>query len=328
MFGLREFAIAGLTLGAIATLGSQFGVACLAQSPNPNQTSMMLYRVVTLGNGQQFVVTQSGLQIPLPPPGVDPRSQELSVYRDPQGNFWYYDRNGAPVKVTAGQIQWKISQLFGNAQQPVQQTTNVYQQSPSSGSSALTTGVAAATGAAVGGLVAGACNDNYYYGVPYGVPIYRAGTRAYYYNNLGKPVYVNNSTHTNTMINTWNKQTNWNNQLQGWQQKKNYRDGGLVRTFDGTGARPYSPAVSPNDRHFDRNKFGRDDNNRFGKDDGRRYDGKHDRRFDGKHDGRRANDDRSSGGFDRGEHGRFNAQAHGGNAGGRRGGGHGGGRRR
>lgn len=309
VFNVREFAITGLTLGAIAAcfLGSQFGIASFAQSPNPNQTSMMLYRVVTGGNGQQCVVTKSGLQIPLPPPGVDPRAQELSVYRDPQGNFWYYDRYGAPVKVTAGQIQWKISQLLGAAQQPVQQTTNVYQESPSSGSSALTTGLAAATGAAAGGLVAGAVNGNYYYGVPYGVPIYRAGGRSYYYNNLGKPVYISNSTHTNMMINTWNKQTNWNNQLEGWQQKKNYRDGGPVHTFDGTGARPYNPPANPNDRRFD---------------------GKHDSgRFDGNLDARRIND-HPGGGFNRGEHGKVNAQAHGGHAGGNRGGGHGGGRHR
>lgn len=322
MFGLgKGILITGLTAGAI--VACTFGIECAALAQAPNQTTMMIYRVVTGGNGQQYVVTQSGMQLPLPPPGVDPRAQELSVYRDPQGNFWYYDRYGAPVKVTAGQIQWKISQLLGAAQQqPVQQTTNVYQ-SPSSGSSAVATGVAAATGAAVGGLVAGAVNDNCYYGVPYGVPVYRAGGRAYYYNNLGKPVYINNSTHTNTMMNTWNKQTTWNSQLQGWQAKKADRDGNLVRTFDGTGACPYKPTANNrfDNKRFDNNRFGKNDNNRFGDRDGR------DGRYDGKRDGGRFDGNRA-GNLDRGDHGRHNVQAHGGHAGGHRGGSHGGGRHR
>ena len=194
----------------------------------PQQLTMTLYQVATGQDGRQYVITRNGMQLPIPGAGVAPGAQQIAVYRDPQSNFWFQDRNGQPVEVTAAQLQWAIDQRYGQQMsapltqtpQPVQQTTIVEQPAQSSGGSSnssgggagsvVATGLAAAAGGAVGGLISGAMNGtNNYYGMPYGAPLYRDGNRAYY-NNNGKKVYVNQNNNNKHVINQWDHQGRWN----------------------------------------------------------------------------------------------------------------------
>lgn len=259
---LRRFRFSILLAGALLQIGSLSRTPnAVAQEPQAGypQTTMTLYKVVHGDDGKQYVITRTGLQLPIPAPGIAKNATQMAVYRDPQDNFWYNDLHGTPVKVTAAQVQWKIAQLYapqtvsehpayppampptGYGQetgQPVQQTTIYNNQPASSGSSALATGLAAAAGGTVGGMMGGMigsaiADDNNYHGIPYGVPMYRDAQNHPYYVSNGNKTYVNADKHYNPISNDWNKQTSWDDR---WNQSKHHNNAPVM---DGSGAKPF-----------------------------------------------------------------------------------------
>jgi hypothetical protein len=248
------YKLSRLTAALLIATGSTMLTAIAQEQPYPQgqppsqqlspeqQTTMVLLRVVREANGQQYVVTPRGFEIPVPAPGVPPQDQQLAVYRDYLGNYWYNDAYNQPVKVTAAQLQWKVGQLYGaqaaavvgtpvntqpppqqpypQQQAPVQQTTiNEQPAQPSNSSSALGTGLAAAAGGTLGGMMGGMIggamydginNGGGYYGMPYGTPMYRgADGHAYYYNKSGNTVNVNPNNNNQHQFDNWNKQGTW-----------------------------------------------------------------------------------------------------------------------
>jgi hypothetical protein len=73
-------------------------------------------------------------------------------------------------------------------------------------------GLAAAGGAIAGSAIGAAIMDNnHYWGIPYGAPVYREPyNRPYYQDKSGNNVYVNNK-HNEPVINQWNQQGAWDN---------------------------------------------------------------------------------------------------------------------
>ncbi|MBC7999252.1 MAG: hypothetical protein IAF58_14980 [Leptolyngbya sp.] len=209
-----------------------FAPEAKAQYGQPSgQVSMTLYPVVTNEQGQQYVVTKMGPKLPLPGAGLPPGTTQVSVYRDQQSNYWYTDKTGQPVEVTAAELQQYMNRMYAShdsyqqqsQQQQPQQQQPQQQQQQSSGGSAAMTGLAAAGGAAMGAALTNSAYDNNYgyHGVPYGVPMYRgAENKPYYMNSGGNQVYVNNSEKNATVMNQWNQQGNWNDKNQ-WANQAN-----------------------------------------------------------------------------------------------------------
>jgi hypothetical protein len=153
-----------------------------------------------------------------------------------QGGYWYIDRYGQTVDLTAAVQQMRamtgsyqpVPQYAPVPSQP-QQTEQSSSQGGSGGGSAVTTAAAAGLGAMAGSALA---NSLYYNNVPYGTPIYYgAGGRPYYYGAGGNQVYVNrNTTVDNSVENSYaanlQKQQEWYNghqqrnseQFQQWQK--------------------------------------------------------------------------------------------------------------
>ena len=87
----------------------------LAQMPqqyaNPNQTAMIFYPVQMGPDGQQAIYTKAGYRLTIPGLGIAPNASQIAVYRDPQNNYWYVDKNGNPTPVSAQQMQSVMSQI-------------------------------------------------------------------------------------------------------------------------------------------------------------------------------------------------------------------------
>lgn len=218
-----------LAISLAVSLSMTFASEVLAQGGQPvGQTSMTLYQVVTDNSGQQYIVTKAGPKLPLPGAGLAPGTQQVAIYRDQANNYWYTDRNGNPVEVTAQQLQSYLNKLYASSQGQASSNSNNNSSSNSnSGSSrglgALGTGLAAAGGAAAGAAITNSIynNNDYYHGVPYGVPLYRAANnQPYYVNAGGNQVYVNNSVNNSSVMNQWNQQGNWDNRNQ-WAKQAN-----------------------------------------------------------------------------------------------------------
>jgi len=210
-----------LAISLAASLSMTFASDALAQGGQPvGQTSMTLYQVVTDNSGQQYIVTKAGPKLPLPGAGLPPGTQQVAIYRDQANNYWYTDRNGRPVEISAQQLQSYLNKLYASQGQGSNNNNNSSNSSNSSsgrGLGALGTGLAAAGGAAAGAAITNSYynNNDYYHGVPYGVPIYRAANnQPYYVNTGGNQVYVNNSVHNSSVMNQWNQQGNWDNRNQ------------------------------------------------------------------------------------------------------------------
>jgi len=152
--------------------------------------------------GSQMVVTPRGMVVPLPGQGVN--SNVVQVYMGGQGGFWYIDKNGQQVDLTPAVHAFQ--QMGTQAQQsavpqyaPQPQVVNNYnapqQQGGGSGSGAgaLGTAAAAGMGAMAGSAIA---NSMYQNQVPYGTPIHYGAGAVPYYNQGGKPVYINASNNT------------------------------------------------------------------------------------------------------------------------------------
>jgi hypothetical protein len=200
---------------------------------------MVLLRVIKQ-NGQKYVETQTGELLPITGEHLAKDATAVAIYRDNGNNYWFIDKQGQPMAIPPEKVQWAINSIeqqraakqaaamtpnpYGQAPQgyptgtaPVQQTTIVNPSSSggSSGMGAVGTGLAAAGGAMAGSMIGAAINDNnHYYGMPYGAPMYRGeGNHPYYNDPNGNKVYVNNA-HNNNVTNQWNKQGNWDNRNQ------------------------------------------------------------------------------------------------------------------
>ncbi len=191
------------------------------QSANPNQTAMMVYPVELGPDGRQYITTRAGYKVTVPGLGLAPNASQIAVFRDPQNNFWYVDKNGNQTPVSPQQMQSVMSQMqaqsmqrgqvqygqgvpsqnmYGQAAAPVAAAATAApvaasqpQQSSNNNSgnnganTAMMTGLAAAGGAAMGSMVTNSMYNNNnnsgygYGGIPYGAPVYKQPNGQYYY---------------------------------------------------------------------------------------------------------------------------------------------------
>jgi len=209
-----------------------------AASPN-QQLGMIFYPVERGADGQQYITTRAGYKVAVPGLGIDPNASQIAVYKDPQNNFWYVDKNNTPTPVSAQQMQSVMAQMQNQAMQrgqvqyaqpmqtapaqaaaPAATAAPATQQSNNngnnSGNTAMMSGLAAAGGAALGAGVVNAYNNNNnqnypyangayaYHGVPYGQPIYKEPTGQYYYaNQSGAHVPITTTSSTEPYFNQY-----------------------------------------------------------------------------------------------------------------------------
>ncbi|MBX9668157.1 MAG: hypothetical protein K2X93_11085 [Candidatus Obscuribacterales bacterium] len=185
-----------------------------AQGGTPTVSTVTL-KVVPGPNGGENVITPRGMSVPLPGPGVN--SNTVQVYIGSQGGYWYVDRNGENVDLTAAVQQFRAmtgqggpSQVPQYAAAPAAPVQIVNQQTPSSSSGSgaaagMATAAAAGLGAMAGSAMTGAYyNNGYYNHVPYGTPMY--------YPHGGSPYYVNASGNTVNVAHTYPTTSTTNNQ--------------------------------------------------------------------------------------------------------------------
>lgn len=213
-------------LAALTTLISTQPV--WSQGGDPNISAVTL-QVVQNQQGGESVITPRGMVVPLPGPGVG--TNAVQIYMGSQGGYWYTDRNGQNVDLTAAVERFRqMTGQMGNGNMPAQAQVpqyaapppvNIYNEQPSNNSgsgsgsgvgNALVTATAAGLGAMAGTAMTGAYyNNGYYNGVPYGTPIYYPhGGNPYYRGAGGGTVNVNNS-YTGASGNTVNTGTQVNN---------------------------------------------------------------------------------------------------------------------
>lgn len=202
-----------------------------AQGTMGGNTSMMLLRVIKM-NGQKYIETQTGETLPISGEHLAKDATAVAIYRDSGNNYWFIDKSGQPMSIPPQKVQWAINSVAQQRQakeataagmpsatgytNPAPSNTTIINNgtgsSGSNGMGMVGTGLAAAGGAMAGAAIGDAINDNnHYYGIPYGAPMYHDQYNHGYYNNAaGKPVYVNNS-HNQNVMNQWNKQGNWDN---------------------------------------------------------------------------------------------------------------------
>lgn len=221
-------------------------LAQAAGSPGSPTVSVVTLQVLPGPNGAEQVVTPRGIVVPLPGAGVN--SNAVQIYVGSQGGYWYVDRYGQTVDLTAA-----VQQMRARTGQPPQQTAQapqyapqppvqvINEQAPSSGGSGgagstLATATAAGLGAMAGAAMT---NNNYWNNVPYGTPMYYgAGGHPYYTdphgNNVNiesnRAVNVNNTASTSTSneyhANNLQKQQEWYSQQArgGSEQFKNWQN--------------------------------------------------------------------------------------------------------
>jgi hypothetical protein len=162
--------------------------------------SMCLYPVERGADGVQYIITRAGFKVTVPGLGIAPDAREIAVYRNPENQFWYVNKNGATVPVTAFQVQWTMAQInhqqalrnienererpLGEApivynsmgQQVAQQPTAIYsgmapnviinneqpatRTATSGAGAAVVTGLAAAGGSMLGSMIGSSFYDN------------------------------------------------------------------------------------------------------------------------------------------------------------------------
>jgi hypothetical protein len=105
---------------------------CVAQMPqqfaNPNQTAMMVYPVELGPDGRQYITTRAGYKVTVPGLDLAPNASQIAVFRDPQNNFWYVDKNGSQTPVSPQQMQSVMSQMQAQSMQHGQAQYNQYPQ--------------------------------------------------------------------------------------------------------------------------------------------------------------------------------------------------------
>lgn len=239
---------------ALTTL-SIWGPA-LAQNGNPEISAVTLQVVPGPNGGPQSVITPRGMVVPLPGPGVN--SNSVQIFMGSQGGYWYVDRNGQNVDLTAAVERFR--QMSGQTGVMAAQTqipqyaaappVNIYnEQAPSNTSSSgggsgvgstLVTATAAGLGAMAGSAMTNSYyNNGYYHGVPYGTPLYYpSGGNPYYrgaggntvnvdrtYNGGNNTANINNGDISREHANTFQKQQEWyaNQQRQNPSQFQNWQ---------------------------------------------------------------------------------------------------------
>lgn len=239
-------------MAALTTL-SLAGPA-FAQNGSPEISAVTL-QVVPGQGGAQSVVTPRGMVVPLPGPGVNANS--VQIFMGSQGGYWYVDRNGQNVDLTAAVERFR--QMTGQGNMPNQMNqaqipqyaaappVNVYnEQAPSNSSSGSGVGSTLVTATAAGlGAMAGSAmtnsyyNNGYYHGVPYGTPVYYPhGGNPYYrgaggstvnvdrtYNGGNNTANINNGDINSVHANDFKKQQDWyaNQQKQNPSQFQNWQ---------------------------------------------------------------------------------------------------------
>jgi hypothetical protein len=234
MISARYLVANALSLSLVLSLSLGSATAVQAQAAGAATVSMVTLQVVPGPQGQQQVVTPRGMVVPLPGAGVN--SNVVQVYMGSQGGYWYIDRYGQTVDLTAAVQQMRamtaayqpVPQYAPAPSQPAQS-----EQSSSSGGSGGGSAVATAAAAGLGAMAGSALTNSLYYNnVPYGTPMYYgAGGRPYYYGAGGNQVYVNrNTTVDNSVENSYaanlQKQQEWyaghqqrnSEQFQQWQK--------------------------------------------------------------------------------------------------------------
>lgn len=214
------------------SISAWLGVPSAAFAQEAPSVSTVTLQVVPGPQGTEQVITPKGMVVPLPGAGVN--SNSVQIYMGSQGGFWYVDRNGQNVDLTAYVERYRSMAGGQTAQVPQyaaapQQPVNVYNQqasSGSSGSSALGTAAAAGLGAMAGSAMSGAYyNNGYYNHVPYGTPMYYPhGGNPYYVNASGNTVNVNHSYEgaSNNTAATANRETVNNQHAENLQKQQDW----------------------------------------------------------------------------------------------------------
>jgi len=215
------------------------------------EISMVTLQTQMGPSGQQMVVTPKGYVVPLP--GVGVNGQAVQVYMASTGGYWYVDKNNQQVDLTPAVQQMQATMAQAQSQPPVQppQYAPVPQEYSNSGSNSNSgSGGAAMTAAVAGGLgaMAGAAisnSTNSWNTIPYGTAVRYGAAASPYYNQGGKPVYINNSNTVNAYhANNIEQQQNWYKQQQvaqgatwkAWQQPTTNP---FVNSGSGTGMAAY-----------------------------------------------------------------------------------------
>lgn len=224
-----------------ATLWIGLPIEVCAQGGAPTVSAVTLK--VVPGQSGQSVITPRGMVVPLPGAGVN--SNAVQIFMGSQGGFWYVDRNGQNVDLTAGvhKLMAATGQTMPGSMQQVPQyapmappVQQVVEQAPSSsGNSAMGTAAAAGLGAMGGAMAGAAISNSSYNNVPYGTPMYypHNGT-PYYHNPSGNTVNVENNqsynpNYYNQHATNMQQQEQWYQhqqqanpqQYKGWQQTAN-----------------------------------------------------------------------------------------------------------
>jgi hypothetical protein len=195
-----------LTLTTISTfvaLSVFFTVPVPSSAQGAPSVSVVTLQVVPNPNGGESVVTPKGMVVPLPGAGVN--SNVVQVYIGSNGGYWYVDRNGQTVDLTAG-----VMRLQGSASQaatvpqyapvpPAYSQSSSSSSSSGSGSGGAASTMVTATAAGLGAMAGAAMTQpNYYRNVPYGTPVYYPhGSTPYYRNTSGNTVNVEHNTDVN-----------------------------------------------------------------------------------------------------------------------------------
>jgi len=224
-----------------------------AQNGNPEVSAVTL-QVVPGQGGAESVVTPRGMVVPLPGPGVNANS--VQIFMGSQGGYWYVDRNGQNVDLTAAVERFRqMSGQMGNMAPQTQipqyaaaPPVNVYNeqapQNTSGGGSAVGSTLVTATAAGLGAMAGSAMtnsyyNNGYYHGVPYGTPVYYPHNGNPYYRGTGgntvnvdrtynggnNTANVNNGDINREHANSFQKQQDWysNQQRQNPSQFQNWQ---------------------------------------------------------------------------------------------------------
>lgn len=191
------------------------------QSQMPQQQpeiSMVTLQTQMGPNGQQMVITPKGYTVPLPGTGVN--GPAVQIYMGSTGGYWYVDKNNQQVDLTPAVQQMQARMAQAQTQPPVQppQYAPVPQEysnqgsSSNSGSGAMTAAVAGGLGAMTGAMAGAAISNsaNSWNTIPYGTAVRYGAAATPYYNQGGKPVYINNSSTVNAYhANNIQQQQNW-----------------------------------------------------------------------------------------------------------------------
>ena len=240
---LNSFSAGALSLSIALSVFAALPAEVRAQAPGSPTVSVVTLQVLPGQGGGEQVVTPRGMVVPLPGAGVN--GNVVQIYIGSQGGYWYVDRYGQTVDLTAavqqframsGQAPPQTAQPPQDAPQPSVQVVNEQPQSSGGGGgvgSSLMTATAAGLGAMAGSALT---NNSYWNNVPYGTPLYYGqGAHPYYRGPQGNNVNIDSNRTVNASANVnenqihannLQKQQEWYNQQarSGSEQFKNWQN--------------------------------------------------------------------------------------------------------